>query len=195
MNFFFLIPVLLLPQSALADMALPVLAFQWPFFWLAFLPIVLIEFWIMHKSLPFVPKSQIFKATCWANLISSLLGVPFLWISLFGTYFIVLTFLLLVAGKHAPSFLKNPESVEFFVFLPEMTKTHYLKNAFFTLLWWGIFFAMSYWVEMNVTSKRLETYQISPENLKKAVFKANIYSYALLFFLHIACIVYFWIRF
>ncbi|OJU72675.1 MAG: hypothetical protein BGO07_00400 [Alphaproteobacteria bacterium 40-19] len=83
-----------------------------------------------------------------------------------------------MSGTHAPSLLLC-----------------WSVSAFFILLWWGIFLVMSYWLEIKVTRKILATYQISQENLKKSVFKSNLYSYTLLFTLHITCIFYFWIRF
>jgi hypothetical protein len=61
-----------------ADAGIPMLAVVWPFMWLAFLPVVVIESIVALKSLG-IPFRRAFLVTAAANAVSTLAGIPVTW--------------------------------------------------------------------------------------------------------------------
>ena len=73
--------VLLWPRPALANMGLPMVAIYLPAAWLALLPIILIEsgYGVWRLRLPIGPA---FVAQATANCVSTLIGIPAIWVIL-----------------------------------------------------------------------------------------------------------------
>jgi hypothetical protein len=68
--------------ALLADVGLPMLALHFPLLVLLLLPIILIEIAVAKRSLA-KPLPQGFKsAIAWANVLSTLLGIPLAWFGL-----------------------------------------------------------------------------------------------------------------
>jgi hypothetical protein len=73
--------LLLLPATAHANAGVPMLAFVWPGFWLAFIPIVLIEALVARRVLG-LALSDGLRVSLSANLWSTALGIPLTWLAL-----------------------------------------------------------------------------------------------------------------
>jgi len=57
------------------------LAVAWPLFWLCFIPVVLIEAEVAHRQLG-LTRPQAIKISAIANGVSTLVGVPVVWLAL-----------------------------------------------------------------------------------------------------------------
>jgi len=64
--------------AAMANMGIPMIAVVWPFSWLAFVPIVLVEWWLACRMLKIPARRGLVVATV-GNLFSTLLAIPVLW--------------------------------------------------------------------------------------------------------------------
>jgi hypothetical protein len=124
----------------------------------------------MHKYLSDIPKRTLLKATFWANAASTVIGMPVT---------------LLIAS---PINL-YPTGWKFFVAPPEDA----VGLFFMITLWWFFFFPVSYQIEKWVTRKSLRS-SSSPNKINKAVFKANLTSYGILFLLTGFATLYFWFK-
>ena len=67
--------LLLIPLTASADIVLPTLGFFWPFYWFLFIPVVLVEAWVMKRMLV-QSWSRSIKVSAGANLVSTFVGMP-----------------------------------------------------------------------------------------------------------------------
>jgi hypothetical protein len=165
---------ILMPTLVFSNAGLPLLAIQWPTLWLAFIPIIFIETWVMYKTLPIGTK-HIFKASFWSNLTSTLFGIPMAWIC---------------ALKMGP-IIPSEFSTCFFVIPPQITKNETIAVQLSMLLWWVIFFGTSYWIEKWVTKIILRQQNLPSLDINRAVFRANLCSYGMLFVSNILCFLYF----
>jgi hypothetical protein len=68
------------PGIAFADMGLPMLAIAWPLSIPAFIPVVAVETWVVHRALELNIRSAAVMMVK-ANLLSTLVGVPLAWIA------------------------------------------------------------------------------------------------------------------
>ncbi len=64
--------------DALANMGIPMLAIAWPALWLSFVPVVLIEACFLKRMIG-VTFGNATKAMLYANMVSTLVGVPLVW--------------------------------------------------------------------------------------------------------------------
>ncbi len=65
----------------LFDVGIPMLAVAWPLFWLTFVPVVLIEAEVAHRQLG-LGRKQAIKISAVANALSTLIGIPVVWVGL-----------------------------------------------------------------------------------------------------------------
>lgn len=74
----------------------------------------------------------------------------------------------------------------YYVFGPltESGSVDLTASLFSILLWWSIFFGTSYWIENLITRKILKSEKLPAVKIKKAVFRANLYSYTFLLLLN-----------
>ena len=161
------------PQAAWGNLIIPLLALQWPLMWIAFAPIVLVETWVIHKYLAGIPKKALLKATFWANFTSTLIGIP-------------LTFLI------ASPINLHPTGSKFFIISSWFGKKVEFSLFFALTLWWFFFFPVSYHIEKWVARKFLGS--SSSAQINKAVFKANLTSYGMLFLPTGFAALYFWFK-
>lgn len=162
------------PQAAWGNFILPILAVQWPLMWIAFAPIVLIETWVMQKKLADICTRDLLKATFWANLTSTLVGMPVTWLI-------------------ASPITLYPTGWKFFLVSSWFGKGETFGLAFLMIIWWGVSFPASYQIEKWVTRKYLRS--LSPLNkINEAVFKANLTSYGILFLPTGFATLYFWFK-
>ena len=83
----------------------------------------------------------------------------------------------------------------YYVFGPltESASVDLTASLFSILLWWSIFFGTSYWIENLITRKILKSEKLPAVKIKKAVFRANLYSYTFLLLLNFIFIFCFYI--
>ena len=74
--------VVLLSSVANADVGIPMLAAMWPIFWLAIVPVILLENWFLAAGLGVSYGSTVW-VTAKANCLSTGLGIPIAWILMF----------------------------------------------------------------------------------------------------------------
>lgn len=67
---------------ASANMGIPMLAFMWPLYWFSFIIVVAIEWVVMQKILVHVSRPKSLWAVFCSNAITTILGVPIVWIFL-----------------------------------------------------------------------------------------------------------------
>lgn len=91
------------PNMAMANAGVPMLAIMWPLQWLLLIPVVLFEGEIAHRRL-FIPWSRCMKATILGNLASTFIGIPLAWAAMLAVEFSVL---------HGVSLLKLSSSHSF----------------------------------------------------------------------------------
>ena len=194
MNRFLLIFVItLIPALAYANAGLPILAILWPLSLPAFFPVVFLESYVLNKNLALGYKKS-FVVSIKANIGSTILGLPLAWVACFMMEMLLMFFFVEIAGSESyppSSFKALPESI------------HNILDVILTFPWlgpgpegghWVIPFAtsimlipcffVSYWMELYYINYKLPDFH--KENVKPAVWRANLYSYGLLF---IACVI------
>lgn len=152
----------------------------WPVFWVALIPIILIEYLKMKKIFPLM-QGLLWKIS-FANIVSTVVGIPLAWGIMVLIEFIVPggtgTFPKLdiifryILGVSLQSAWLMPYLGDFYWMIP---------TAFLFLL--IPFFIMSYWIEYGVIYQIIKKCSIDKQKVKEAVWKANINSYLFLAFL------------
>lgn len=178
----------IMPSPVYANIGLPMLAVVWPLFWYALIPIILIEYWVIKKILKTTSKTEPMSGVIVANVCSTFIGIPITW-------FILLLFELLITGgggtfRGLSLFWKmflgvtlgapwlSPYESELYWMLPVACATLLIP-----------FYFMSSWIEGKIVARYLQgLYQ--PDDVKKAVWKANQASYAFLYIIVICWLVY-----
>jgi len=75
------IVALVSPCAASADAGVPMLALVWPASWVLFVPVVALEAWFARK-IPGMPFKRCALASAAANAVSTLVGIPLVWVLL-----------------------------------------------------------------------------------------------------------------
>ncbi len=168
-----------LSTPALANAGVPMIMLLWPFFWCALIPIILVEWLVLKKDLPALLPKRLFYVASMANLFSVLLGIPLAWLTQLGIQLATggsgflpldnMWSILLVATLHTAWIVPYQGALDFLI-----------PTAFMVLLIPCFFF--SYWLEKIVALKLLRESSYPKEVIKKAVWRANKWSYAFLFF-------------
>lgn len=180
--------ILVTVSPAQANIGLPMLTLIWPFFWLAFIPIILIESWVLYKILKKEPYKKLLWPTTVANSFSIFIGIPLVWgilvafeiftpggggtypnLSVFWQFFLSVTL-------QAPWLL--PYESQLYWMVPV---------AVMVLFFW--FFWMSAWSEGFILAKLLRESH-STDVTKKAMWRANMASYAFLYLIDFIYLVY-----
>lgn len=192
-RFLFLMMMILFvsPLPAYADIGLPMLAIVWPVFWLALIPIIFIEWRVLKRVLLGFSSKRLFYVAAFSNFLSTLIGIPVAWACLVGieiaghplgttgTFPSLNTFWQFVLGVTIQAPWLIPYEDQFYWMIP---------TAFLVLL--IPFFFISYWIEAFITLKCLKKDRATPAVIKKAVWKANLQSYAFLFLLNVFFLIY-----
>jgi len=164
----------------LADVGVPMIIVQWPAMLWALVPVIVVESLLIRHWLS-LSCANAFKGTSIANLVSTLVGVPIAWLIMFALE-------LGINGSHGSVKTNSPalDALHFLAGIAWLTpneKNIYwevptalallLIPTFFISVWIERFICRKWWKDLNVAS------------VKRAVFKANLVSYAVLF--AIAC--------
>lgn len=173
------------PVPALADAGIPMIAYTFPAMLTALLPIILVETSVIGKALD-LPFKKILLPNGLANAVSTIAGFPIAWGLLFGLE------LLTIGGNCGPGFDTFSSGVitvilESAWLCPREGKLYWLVPvAFINCL--IVAFFLSVLIEYFIMKKMLKGQD--KEKVKKAAYKANTISYALLILLNIGFIIF-----
>jgi hypothetical protein len=161
-----------------ANAGIPMIVIIWPIFWLSFIPIVFLEVYVLRKFFKETALKSIMYFTFLANFISTLVGIPIVWINL------VLVEFGFGGGpthSHFPPFLRYLCGVTLQApwLMPYESQLYWMIPVAFMFLLVPFFF-VSVVIERLII-ERFVTYNVLL--IKTAVIKANIISYAFLFLL------------
>lgn len=177
--------ILLIPSLAHADVGLPMIVFMYPFMCIALIPIILIEVWVLRKSLN-VSFKNAFWSTSIANLVSTLIGIPFAWLLLVALE-------MWTGGGGVPNHGNNSIYTRFLMvtweapwLLPIDDKSCWMVPTASLVLLIPFFYA-SWFIEFWVIKFFYK--EIKPLDLNRLEFKMNLYSYGFLAVLNIIWLV------
>ena len=166
-----------LPTAASANAGLPMLFILWPLSLPAFLPVVLVESWVVRRALE-VPWRVAIAQMTKGNLFSTVIGVPLAWVASvaleFGLAYVV------TYGSKTRSYPPDGIGVVGKVVLtapwlgPWREGGNWIVPLASVVLLIPFFFA-SYWTEAWLVGRSLCPH--SPEQGRRAVWKANLLSY------------------
>lgn len=168
------IVILASPSTARADAGVPMLVLIWPASWVLFIPIVALESWIAGKILGIPPRRSFFAAAT-ANAVSTLVGIPLVWVLL------VLGELVLSGGGRAfgiDSFWRRvfAVTVQAAWLIPYDSELHWMIPTAAMVLLVPFFFA-SVFVERLVFHRFVSS---QPDLARRWSWLANAASYGLL---------------
>lgn len=181
-----------MPTQAGANIGLPMLAVAWPIAWNGFFPVFFLEAWIWRKHLR-KSMNDMLGLSFKANLLTTLLGMPITWFLLCLYEFGVIRLLQHYEGSvHAYQALKHfpyGHIAGIFVSFPWMGPMGLLRpwrlvgfsllSIFIAVsLLFLFFFIMSWWVEYLFARSKYE--DIPKRELRRAAFRANVWSYVML---------------
>ncbi|MDO8481184.1 MAG: hypothetical protein Q7S65_05230 [Nanoarchaeota archaeon] len=171
----FLIFSLALIPAALADIGIPIVAVNLSWMILLFIPIVLLEAYIVSRYIKAKYTKTLIPVTV-ANLVTTLLGYPFTWALLFGFE------MLMTGGSCGPGFWSIGASIKtFFYELAWMCPwdQNILNWTYPLTIFVGLVFAffVSVYIE-RIILKRF--FKDKKKEVHKAVWISNLASYALL---------------
>ena len=178
--------LLAFPGMALANAGLPMLAVVWPLSLPAFIPVVAVESWVVHRALH-IPWRDALEQMAKANFFSTVIGIPLAWIASvaleFSAAFLVIN--LTDSESYPPHgvgevgriILSAPWLGSF------QEGGHWIVPVATTVLLLPFFF-VSFWTEAWFVARSL--CPVAPEKARRALWRANLFSYSGLF---LACIV------
>lgn len=167
--------ILLWPKWAFANAGVPMLALIWPALWLTFLPVVLIEKEVLRHA-----SDQPWKHTKYvalANLVSTMIGIPVVWFVMLG-----LEMAIGVGVSFLPESVSSSRLFEY-ALLPFMSAwagpSANLWILYFSFVVFSVpFCVVSVLVEESIL--RRYGHQFEPGQLRRLVWRSNIYSYLFL---------------
>ena len=167
-SIFFLI---FLPNSAQADIGLPMLAIVWPGSWILILPIIILEALIAKRILN-SNWGLAFKISGAANAVSTIVGIPITWFALALIFWLLGIFAF---------YLPLPESMQvaimipfYTLWLPPIVEKHiWLIPLSATILCLPFFFA-SFILEKMVAGKLAS--ELPKGTIRIWALKSNLYS-------------------
>ncbi len=177
--------LLLFPSIVLANAGLPMLAIVWPLSLPAFIPVIAFESWIVRRTLNTswrVTVTQIIKA----NVLSTLIGIPLAWVISVALEFLLMFVVVNVAGSKSYPPHGVGEVGRVILSAPWLGPFreggHWIVPLAMSVLLVPFFFA-SFWTEAWYVANTLSP--SAPEQARRAIWKANLYSYLVLL---LACI-------
>ena len=181
MSRFLILVLFAFPSVAFANAGLPMLAVVWPISVFAFIPVVAIESWVVHRALNIswsVSITQMVKG----NIFSTIVGIPVAWVLAVVVEFLIAFLVTSATGSESyppQGFSKFGLVILSAPWLPPFTEgTHWIIPLATMVLLVPFFFA-SFWAEAWYISGDL--YPESPQRARRAVWRANAYSYIGLF--------------
>jgi hypothetical protein len=177
--FAYFLLLILAPEIALANIAIPMLFFSWPGMFAMFVPIVIVEYIVLKKRWPWVNKKILRSSIGLGNLVSTLVGIPISWCLYYFGITLPLDFLIYDPNSLSKSFLSSLQVfAEIFAgatFIYEVSTPLnsdliiYIKLVLMLL---PAYF-LSYWIEVAF----LEIDGISKKEALAGARSANRYSY------------------
>jgi hypothetical protein len=172
--------------TAFADTGVPMLALMWPVFWLALLPIIGIEFFVLKRKLHDVTSKRLLLAASLSNIVSTFIGIPLTWGCLVGLQFLGMSAPYIELDRY---WLKILNATLGAAWLAPYESDLYWMMPTAAIVLLIPFFFVSYWIEAAVTVWIIKDTQ-QKLAIKKAVWTGNIYSYSLLFLLALGYLAY-----
>ncbi len=174
-------------MTTLANIGIPMIVVQWPLMFATLVPVVVLETLVIHRRLRVSWRSALLGVGK-ANVLSTLIGVPLAWLLMFGLELgIFIPFSIAVdrwewqVDGPIWSLLGSLVSAAWIV--PDKQEFQWLASVAIAVLLVPCFF-LSVAVERRSC---LQTWrEVSPEDVRRGVFIANLMSYSLLFLL--ACV-------
>lgn len=154
---------------AWGNMGIPMLVVAWPAYWLALLPVIAFEGHLGSQVLN-LGRAEAMKTAAVANLWSTFLGIPVVWVGLFALEMII------GVGLSGTNVRGVAEWVLFPFMTPWLAPTEniWLVYAAFVIL--AVPFCVaSIWIETKVALRRHPNHEA--EHLRKWIRHANIWSY------------------
>jgi hypothetical protein len=163
-----------------ANMGLPMIIVVWPLYWLGLIPITLIEWVVMKKTLNTIPSKILAFKIFIANFVSTLVGIPAIWLCLLivqmsfpgggGTF-------PTLKGTIWPYVLGVTLQAPWLV--PYESQFYWMIPTAAVVLFIPMFYA-SYWIESKLLVRMLRTFGQDSALIKKASWTANKASYVFL---------------
>lgn len=166
----------------LADMGVPMIFVQWPLMFAALLPVIAVEAWILRGRLT-LPRGRAIKGSAFANLASTIVGVPIAWGVMLGVEFGVMSGVGHFAERHhwnMSSPLWNVLSIFMSAWVNPPIKSYAGIALAAALLLIPTYF-LSVWLERWICRRVFRPIETKP--VDRAVRVANLWSYGLLFVL------------
>ncbi len=164
------------PGPAQANAGVPMIFLTLPGMALALLPVIFLEMRVLDKCLGLTPRLA-FKVSAWANLLTTVVGVPLTWA--------ILTVLEGVTGGGRAYGIDTPAKKLLAVtwqapWLIPYEADHNLYWMVPAAMMWLLVptFFMSWWLEYLTAARMLR--DADRTRLKSAMFRANLLSYAFL---------------
>lgn len=171
-----------------ADAGLPMLAVLWPLYWVAFIPIVLVEWLVIRRYFQQIPNKKLIWSITTANIFSTIIGIPLTWGA--WTFLLWTTFYTKYNIETISGILRDLLAVT--IYAPWLIREiKWMLPAAGTILL-IVFYYISCISETLIMRKMLQKQNLDPLLLKKAVWQGNFYSYILLFLCGAAYLAWAW---
>ena len=154
-------------SSCYANAGVPMLVILWPLFWLAFIPIVLIESYILRRYLQEIKWKQALKVCTYSNLFSTLIGIPITWMILV---------MIELPVSHELRFSQIHPFLKLIIESPWTSEKSVPLAGIILLV---LFYFISVWSEHFVVREIIRQFH-DRRQLKKAVYAGNLASYGFL---------------
>jgi hypothetical protein len=159
------------------------LAVVWPMFIPAFIPVVAIESWVVHRSLNIpwrIAATQMVKA----NIFSTLIGIPLAWLAAVAVEFFAFWALYATgAESYLPHTVVEAGRIIFSMSWLGPGGNGYWRIPIAAIALLVPFFFASFWTEAWYASRKL--CPEAPEQARRAIWRANVHSYVGLLFAYI----------
>lgn len=162
-----LVVLLILPGVAFADMGLPLIAMIFPYMSFALIPILIIESYIIKFYLD-ITFGKVVSRVTFANIITTLIGVPLTWVMLF--------ILQLVMQPVSSNYPNNVLSI--IVNSPWVIGSNSPRTEIALMILFAFFFLVSWKIEYWVIKRKFK--MLDPVKINKGCFAANLVTYLLL---------------
>ncbi len=180
----------LTPLPLFADMGVPILVFTFPAMLALLVPIIFVEAWLCRRWLGVSTWAAV-KSNAVANLVSTLLGVPFVWLlALVLEFFVFGTILRIPSVAQIADKWHSPLAYVISTILsaawlgPDERNLYWMIPVAATALLVPTFF-MSVWIETFIIDHMLSTSVVDPSSLSSsrirlAVRNANLVTYGMM---------------
>jgi hypothetical protein len=168
---------------ALADVGIPMITIEWPVMLLALGPVIVLEALLIRRWVSLSYRDA-FKGITWANVLSTLVGVPLAWLIMLGVQLAVFLPLGLAADKwhwnlDAPV-LQVIAVMASSVYVYGSKSPDWIIPSGIAVLLVPCFF-LSVWIESKVCFRTWKT--LDREAVRRGVYRSNLASYLALFIL------------